>query len=117
MKKKTGLLTKVIKLLLHEQNVYPRFKPLPSLSVWMVAVKPAIRKFTRKRVYVPESNNQFDADLLFIRDLDDFTFVICKYKNGINYLLIVVNAFNKYARIYPIKKNSDTSYCKFLKCL
>lgn len=86
LKRKTNLPIKDIKEFLDSQDVYTRFKP-------------ANRKFKRRRVYVPESNNQFDADLLFIRKYS-------KYNDQINYLLVVIDAFTKYAWVYPIKRKT-----------
>lgn len=85
LKRKTGLPN--VEEFLHEQDVYTRYKPV-------------IRKFKRRRVYVPDSNNQFDADLLFIKNYS-------KYNDGTNYLLTVIDAFNKYAWAFPIKRKTS----------
>lgn len=87
LKRKTKLKQKDIEDFLHQQDVYTRFKPV-------------IRKFRRRKVYVPNSNHQFDADLLFIKKYS-------KYNDGINYLLTVIDAFNKYAWVFPIKRKSS----------
>ncbi|GIY77274.1 putative uncharacterized transposon-derived protein F54H12.3 [Caerostris darwini] len=86
LKRKTGIKQKEIKDFLHSQDVYTRFKPV-------------IRKFKRRRVYVPGIDNQFDADLLFIEKYS-------KYNDGTKYLLNVIDAFSKYAWSFPIKRKT-----------
>ena len=66
------------------------------------------RKFPRRRVFVPEGNNQFETDLLFIRKYS-------KFNDGVNYLLTVIDDFNKFAWVFPIKQKTASEVIEGFK--
>lgn len=93
--RKTGIPIKIIKEFLHEQDVYTRFKRI-------------IRKFKRRRTFVSSIDDQWQADLLFIKQFS-------KFNDGTNYLLTVIDIFSKYAWAIPIKRKTGEEVTKAFK--
>ena len=58
--------------------------------------KPIIRKFKKRKVYLPFRDNIWGVDLADMQSLS-------KYNKGIKYLLYVIHLFSKYAWVIPIK--------------
>ena len=50
--------------------------------------KPSRRAFQRNKVYAPEIDSLWEADLAFIQD-------VAKGNDGMNYLLVVINVLSK----------------------
>ena len=95
LQRKSKLPAKLIEDFLHEQDVYTRHKPL-------------IRKFKRRRIYVTHIDDQWQADLLFIKQFS-------RWNNGINYLLTVIDIFSKYAWAIPIKRKTGEEVTEAFK--
>ena len=58
--------------------------------------KPIIRKFNKRKVQSPFIDNVWGADLAD-------TQLISKFNKGIRFLLCVIDIFNKYAWVLPLK--------------
>ena len=58
--------------------------------------KPIIRKFENSEVHAAFKDNIWGADLADMQ-------LLSKYNNGIRFLLCVIDIFNKYARVVPLK--------------
>ena len=66
--------------------------------------KPITRNFKKRTVYSGFKNNIWDADLADMQPLS-------KYRKGMKYLLCVIDLFNKYAWVIPIKDKKR--YCNY----
>lgn len=97
LKRKTGLSQKEITDFLHEQDVYTRYKPL-------------VRKFKRRRCYVSHIDDQWQADLLFIKSFS-------RYNDGVNYILTVIDMFSKYAWAIPIQRKTGEEVSNAFKLI
>lgn len=86
LQRKTGLSRREVSEFLHQQDVYTKHKPLTT-------------KFKRRRTYVSDIDDQWQADLLFVRPLS-------RYNDGKNYLLTVIDIFSKYAWAEPISRKT-----------
>lgn len=64
--------------------------------------KPVIRKFKRNPVVVEYMDDQWQADLVELREFR-------KDNNGNNYILTVIDIFSKYAWVQPLKDKSGKS--------
>lgn len=95
LSRKTGLTRKEASDFLHQQDVYTKHKPL-------------IYKFRRRRTYVSHIDDQWQADLLFLKPLS-------RYNDGNNYLLTVIDIFSKYAWALPIKRKTGEEVTKAFK--
>lgn len=93
--RKTGLSRKEVTEFLHQQDVYTRHKPL-------------ISKFKRRRTYVSHIDDQWQADLLFLKPFS-------RYNDGKNYLLTVIDIFSKYAWAEPISRKTGEEVTKAFK--
>ena len=51
--------------------------------------KPSRRTFKRNKVYAPEIDSLWEADLAFVQD-------VAKENDGVNHLLVVTDVFSKY---------------------
>ena len=51
--------------------------------------KPYRRTFKRNKLYAPEIDSLWEADLAFVQD-------IAKENDGVNYLIVVIDALSKY---------------------
>ena len=70
--------------------------------------KPIIRKFKKRKVYSSFKDNIWGVDLADMQSLS-------KYNKGIKYLLCVIDLFNKYAWVIPIKYKKGTSIINAFK--
>ncbi|GBO02347.1 Putative uncharacterized transposon-derived protein F54H12.3 [Araneus ventricosus] len=95
LSRKTGLSRKEVSEFLHQQDVYTKHKPL-------------ICKFKRRRTYVSHIDDQWQADLLFLKPLS-------RYNDGKNYLLTVIDIFSKYAWAEPISRKTGEEVTKAFK--
>ena len=64
--------------------------------------KPIIRKFEKRKVYSSFRNNIWGAD---IADMKLFS----KFNKGFRFLLCVINIYNKYAWVIPLKDKKGVS--------
>ena len=64
--------------------------------------KPIIKKFKKRKVYSSFKDNIWDVDLADMQ-------LISKYNKGIRYLLCVIDLFNKYAWVGPLKDKKGLS--------
>ena len=64
--------------------------------------KPIIKKFKKRRVYSSFKDNIWGADLANIE-------LISKFNKGFRFLLCVIDIFNKYAWVVPLKDKKDVS--------
>ena len=67
--------------------------------------KPIRKKFQTRRVYVKGIDDQFQADLVEMREFSD-------ENNGYNYLLTVIDCFSKYAWGILIKNKTADEILK-----
>ena len=67
--------------------------------------KPSRRTFNCNRVYAPEINSLWEADLAFVKDT-------AKENDGVNYLLIVIDVLSKYVWVRPMKNKTSQSLIK-----
>ena len=58
--------------------------------------KPSRRTFKQNKVYAPEIDSLWEADLAFIRD-------VAKENDRVNYLLVVIDVLSKYVWVRPMK--------------
>lgn len=77
---------KQIETFLHQQDVYTKHKPL-------------VHAFKRRRVYVSHIDDQWQADLIDMREFKN-------QNDGANYILSVVDIFSKYAWAVPIRRKT-----------
>ena len=64
--------------------------------------KPSRRNFKHNKVYAPEINSLWKADLAFVHN-------VAKENDGVNYLLVVIDVFSKFFWIRPMKNKSAHS--------
>ena len=64
--------------------------------------KPSKRTFKRNKVYAPEIDSLWEADLAFVQD-------VAKENDGVNYLLVVIDVLSKYAWVRPMKNKTTRS--------
>ena len=64
--------------------------------------KPSRRAFKRNKVYAPEIDCLWEADLAFVQD-------VAKENDGVNYLLVVIDVFLKYVWVRPMKNKTAHS--------
>ena len=67
--------------------------------------EPIMRKFEKRRVYSTFKDNIWGADLADMQ-------LLSKYNKGIRFLLCVIDIFNKYAWVVPLKDKKDISIVK-----
>ena len=70
--------------------------------------KPIIREFKERKVYSSFRNNIWEVDLADMQSLS-------KYNKEIKYLLCVIDLFNKYVWVIPIKDKKGTSIVNAFK--
>ena len=51
--------------------------------------KPSRRNFKHNKIYAPEIDSLWEADLAFVQD-------VTKENDGVNYLLVVIDVFSKF---------------------
>ena len=61
--------------------------------------EPSRRNFERNKVYASEIYSLWDTDLAFVQD-------VAKENVGVNYLLVVIDVFSKYAWVRPMKNKT-----------
>ena len=86
MTRKTGLKQKEVKEFLDTVDTYTLHKPIR-------------KKFETRRVYVKGIDDQWQADLVEMREFSN-------ENKGYNYLLTVIDCFSKYAWAVPIKNKT-----------
>ena len=64
--------------------------------------KPSRRTFKRNKVYAPEIDSLWEADLAFVQD-------VAKEKDGVNYLLVVTDVLSTYVWVRPMKNKTGRS--------
>ena len=64
--------------------------------------KPSRRNFKGNKIYAPEIDSLWEADLAFVQDLG-------KENDGVNYLLVVIDVFYKFLWVGPIKNKTAYS--------
>ena len=64
--------------------------------------KPSRRTFKRNKVYAPEIDSLWEADLPFVQD-------VAKENDGVNYLLVVIDVLSKYVWVRPMKNKTARS--------
>ena len=64
--------------------------------------KPSRRTFKRNKVYAPEIDSLWEADLAFVQD-------VAKEYDGVNYLLLVIDVLSKYVWVRPMKNKTGRS--------
>ena len=64
--------------------------------------KPSRRNFKHNKVYAPEIDRLWEADLAFVHD-------VAKENDGVNYLLVVIDVFSKFLWVRPMKNKSAHS--------
>ena len=64
--------------------------------------KPSRRNFKRNKIYAPEIDSLWEADLAFVQD-------VAKVDDGVNYLLVVINVFSKCLWVRPMKNKTARS--------
>ena len=72
--------------------------------------KPVKRKFRKRRVRVSGNNKIWAADLADMR-------AFAKYNNGNTFLLLVIDTFNKYGWIIPLKNKKGETMVKAFKTI
>ena len=70
--------------------------------------KPLRKKFKRNRILVNRINEQFEADLVDMREFSS-------QNNGITYILTVIDCFSKYAFVKTIKNKTGQNIIKAFK--
>ena len=70
--------------------------------------KPVRRTFKKRRVYVKGLDEIWAADLIEMRPF-------AKYNKGVNYLLVVIDLFSKYAWLAPLKNKKGESVANALR--
>ena len=64
--------------------------------------KPSRRTFKRNKVYAPEIDSLWEADLAFVQD-------VAKENDGVNYLLVVIDVLSKYVWVRAMKNKTARS--------
>ena len=64
--------------------------------------KPSRRNFKHNKIYAPEINRLWEADLAFVQD-------VAKENDGINYLFVVIVVFSKFLWVKPMKNKNAHS--------
>ena len=64
--------------------------------------KPSRRNFKQNKVYAPEIDSLWEADLAFVQD-------VAKENDGVNYLLVVIDVLSKYVWVRPMKNKTASS--------
>ena len=64
--------------------------------------KPSRRNFKKNKVYAPEIDSLWEADLVFVQ-------VVVKENDGVNYLLVVIDVLSKYVWVRLIKNKTALS--------
>ena len=64
--------------------------------------KPSRRTFKRNKVYAPEIDSLWEADLAFVQD-------VARENDGVNCLLVVINALSKYVWVRLMKNETARS--------
>ena len=64
--------------------------------------KPSRRNFKRNKIYAPEIDSLWEADLAFVQD-------VAKENDGVNYLLVVIDVFSKFLWVRPMKNKTARS--------
>ena len=64
--------------------------------------KPCRRTFNRNKVYAPEIDSLWEADLAFVQD-------VVKENDGVNYLLVVIDVLSKYVCVRDMKNKTTRS--------
>ena len=64
--------------------------------------KPSRRTFNRNKVYAPEIDSLWEADLAFVQD-------VAKENDGVNYLLVVIDVLSKYVWVRAMKNKTARS--------
>lgn len=70
--------------------------------------KPVIRKFPRRRIYVPHIDHTWAADLVDMREFS-------KWNKGIKYILTVIDIFSRFGWMVPLKDKSGKATAEALK--
>ena len=68
------------------------------------------RTFKRNKVYAPEIDSLWEADLAFVHD-------VAKENDGVNYLLVVIDVFSKYVWVRPMKNKTAYSLLEAFDCI
>ena len=63
--------------------------------------KPSRRTFKRNKVYAPEIDSLWEADLAFVQD-------VAKENDGVNYLLVIIDVLSKYVWVRAMKNAFDS---------
>ena len=92
MVRKSGMKQKEVKEFLDTVDTYTLHKPIR-------------KKFETRRVYVKGIDDQFQADLVEMREFSN-------ENNGYNYLLTVIDCFSKYAWAIPIRNKTADEILK-----
>ena len=66
--------------------------------------QPIIRKFKKRKVHSSFIDNIWGADLADMQ-------LISKFNKGFRFLLYVIDTFNKYAWVVPLKDKERCKYC------
>ena len=69
--------------------------------------KPSRRNFKRNKIYAPEIDSLWEADLAFVQD-------VAKENDGVKYLRVVIDVFYKFLWVRPIKTKLHTVLCKLM---
>ena len=64
--------------------------------------KPSRRNLKRNKIYAPEIDSLWEADLAVVQDL-------AKENDGVNYLLVVIDVFSKFLWVRPMKNKNARS--------
>ena len=64
--------------------------------------KPSRRTIKRNKVYAPEIDSLWEADLAFVQD-------VAKENDGVNYLLVVIDVLSKYVWVRAMKNKTARS--------
>ena len=64
--------------------------------------KPSRRNFKRNKIYAPEIDSLWEADLAFVKD-------VANVNDGVNYLLVVIDIFSKFLWVRPMKNKTARS--------
>ena len=72
--------------------------------------KPVRHRFPTRRVYVPDNNNQLQADLVDMREFS-------RQNGGMKYILTCIDCFNRYCWATPLKNKTNTKVLEGLKSI
>ena len=64
--------------------------------------KPSRRNCKHNKIYAPEIDSLWEADLAFVQD-------VAKENDGVNYLLVVIDVFSKFLWVRPMKNKNARS--------